>query len=212
MPRTARIVVPGAAHHITQRGHNRGVVFHDDADRSEYLILLKRHATESGCRIAGYCLMTNHIHLAAIPKDEDGLAAMMGMLNTCYTRHFNDRHGRSGAVWQGRFYSCPMDQQHAVNALCYVELNPLRAGMVESPAAYPWSSARAHLGCLRNDPVLDLSRWREHWTAQAWQETLCAFIERMDAAEEIRRHTRTGRALGDAKFLKRVATLTDASK
>ncbi|MBI2422254.1 MAG: transposase [Candidatus Hydrogenedentes bacterium] len=212
MPRTARIVVPGAAHHITQRGHNRADVFQDDVDRREYLILLKKHASDSGCRIAAYCLMTNHIHLVAIPKEEDCLAAMMSKLNTCYSRHFNDRHDRSGAVWQGRFYSCPMDQQHAINALCYVELNPLRAGMVNAPAAFPWSSARAHLGYIKNDPVLELRRWREHWTVNAWNETLCAFMDRMGAADEIRRHTRTGKALGDAEFLKRVAALTDAPK
>ncbi|MBI2422151.1 MAG: transposase [Candidatus Hydrogenedentes bacterium] len=148
MPRSARIVVPGAAHHVTQRGHNRCAVFHNDIDRRSYLSLLQEHAAAADCRIAGYCLMTNHVHLVVVPQRAEGLSAMMRGINTKYGSGFNRRSRRVGAIWQGRFYSCPMDYPHAINALCYVELNPVRAGMAESTEFYEWSSAGHTWDCV----------------------------------------------------------------
>ena len=144
--RVARIVVPGASHHVTQRGNNKQDVFFVDDDREVYLELLHQQAQRFGFWLEGYCLMTNHIHVVGVPMREDSLAKAVGRTHFLYSQYVNRMHGRSGHLWQNRFYSCPLDEFQALNALCYVELNPVRAGMVKKAWDYPWSSAAAHCG------------------------------------------------------------------
>ncbi|HPD16451.1 MAG TPA: transposase [Planctomycetota bacterium] len=204
MPRIARIVIPGLAHHVTQRGNNRQDVFFTDDDRAAYLALLARHAREFGLRVLGYCLMTNHVHLVAVPEAEDSLARAVGRTDFVYAQAVNRLHGRCGHLWQNRFHSCPLDEAHLAAAVRYAERNPVRARMVRLAWRYPWSSAAAHVG-EAGDPsgLLDLAAWRERWSAAEWRELL-----RSDPAEEellgLRFRTRRGRPLGSDAFLGRL--------
>lgn len=144
MPRQARLVIPHLAHHLIQRGNRRQDVFFDDEDYRTYLALLRDRLAESGTRLVAYCLMTNHVHLLVIPSHEAGLRPI-GEAHRRYTRYMNMKKDWRGYLWQGRFGSYPMDERYAYEALRYVELNPVRAGMCAHPAEYRWSSARQRL-------------------------------------------------------------------
>jgi len=200
-------VLPGVAHHVTQRGNNRQDVFFVDDDRRVYLSYLKDSATRYGLAISAFCLMSNHIHLIAIPETEDALAKAVGRTHLLYAQYVNQLHGRLGHLWQSRFYSCPLDAAHAHNAAAYVELNPVRAGMAAHPWDYPWSSAGAHCGD-GDDPfgILALHDWRGCMPAKEWKATLKAIDGSDDAVERLRSYTRTGRPLGDDTFLSKVET------
>jgi putative transposase len=145
MPRTARLVVPGIALHVTQRGHNRAPCFFKSADYALYLWLLARLAGEHACAVHAYCLMTNHVHLLLTPQAADGCAKLMKRLAQCYTQHVNKALSRSGSVWEGRFHSCLVpNERYALACYRYVELNPVSAGMVRHARDYRWSSYRAN--------------------------------------------------------------------
>jgi putative transposase len=146
MPRVARIVIPGLPDHITQRGNNRQDVFFVDDDRRTYLALLKEQSERFGLAVVGYCLMGNHVHLIATPSAEGSLARAVGRTHFLYTQYVNRLHGRSGHLWQNRFYSCPLDGPHLWSAMCYVERNPVRAKLGRVAWSYAWSSAAAHTG------------------------------------------------------------------
>jgi putative transposase len=202
MPRRPRVIVPGVAHHVTQRGNNRQTVFHSSADRRFYLELLGRHATHYGARILGYCLMPNHIHLIAVPERDDSLARALGCTHSEYALALNQAQGRSGHVWQNRFFSCLLDTSHLLLALRYVELNPVRAGLTPEPWGWPWSSARAHALELAQDPVLDC-RWEEYfgrWDFGEWREILSAGMSGGEC-DSLRRATHTGEPLGSREFV-----------
>jgi putative transposase len=145
MSRMARVVLPGCWHHVTQRGNLRQAVFFEASDRQFYLELLRQNCLRFRVAIAGYCLMGNHVHLLAIPSRENGLAHALGRTHNDYARWLNLRRFHSGHLWQNRYYSCPLDEAHGWEALRYVELNPVRAGLVTCAADWPWSSARAHV-------------------------------------------------------------------
>jgi len=151
MPRIARIVIPGCPHHITQRGNNRQDVFFVDDDRQRYLAILAAQAERFGLTVQGYCLMTNHVHLIATPREPESLAKAVGRTHWLYTQYVNRLHGRSGHLWQNRFYSCALDEPHFYAAMIYVERNPVRARLVRRAWRYPWSSAAAH--CDGRDPT-----------------------------------------------------------
>lgn len=203
MPRTARIVIPGAAHHITQRGNDRQSVFFDDEDHRKYLELLRLFGEEFSLRVIAYCLMKNHIHVVGVPGFESSLSDAIGRTHQQYTAYFQDKYSRSGHLWQSRFFSCPMDEAHTLNALAYVELNPVRACITAEPWLYPWSSAQAHAG-LRGDRLLDLTRWFRQFTAQEWVEALGGKREDSDLVRDIRRHTQRGKPWGsDLGFLEK---------
>jgi len=153
MPRMARIVVPDCPHHVTQRGNRREAVFQTDADRQRLLGLLKGYAADRGLTVQAYCLMPNHVHLVATPKTAEALAAVLKPVFLRYAQHVNWTHGLAGRLWQGRFFSCPLDEKHFWSAVHYVETNPVRAGLVETAQAYGWSSAASHCG-LRQDVLL----------------------------------------------------------
>ncbi len=145
MARMARIVAPGMAHHPTQRGSRRMETFLCDDDYGMYLALMKTWCARHQVRIQAYCLMPNHVHLIAVPETPDGLSRAIGEAHRRYTRHINFREGWRGYLWQGRFASFVMDEDHLLAALRYVELNPVRAGLVDKLGDWPWSSAHAHL-------------------------------------------------------------------
>jgi putative transposase len=132
VPRTARVVVAAAPRHVTQRGNNRQQTFFSDAQRRRYLTLLGQYSRLHELRILGYCLMPNHVHLIAAPGREDALAKAVGRADNAYSRYLNKLRGRSGHLWQNRFYSMPMERDHVVRALRYVDMNPVRARLIGS--------------------------------------------------------------------------------
>jgi len=204
VPRRPRVIIPGIAHHITQRGNNRQQVFYSDCDRRLYLDLLSRHAPQYGARIVSYCLMTNHVHVVAIPEREHSLARTFGRTHAEYAAALNHAERRSGHLWQNRFFSCPLDAAHLENAVRYVELNPMRAGLVAVPWAWPWSSARAHCSKGASDIVLDwLSGAPDDWDYASWQERLLSGLSDSDL-DQVRRATQTGEPLGSREFLKQL--------
>ena len=201
MVRQARIVLPGVPHHVTQRGNNSQDVFFVDDDRRVYLAYLRESAERCGASVSAYCLMSNHVHLIVTPETERALASTLGRTHLLYAQYIHRLHGRSGHFWQSRFYSCPMDQAYAHNAAAYVELNPVRAGIVRVPWTYPWSSAPAHCGRSRDaSGMLDLGRWFEEMSAEKWKATLKAVRKSDEATAQLRRHTRTGRPLAATPF------------
>lgn len=207
MGRAGRIVVPGVPHHVTQRGNNRQDVFFVDADRRVYLDLLRRHGERCGLRVSGYCLMTNHLHLVAIPEREDSLARALGRAHLAYTQYINGLHGRVGHLWQNRFYSCPLDDAHALQALAYVDLNPVRAGMAGEAWAYPWSSGAWHCGRARAEAWLDEADWRERAAGMDWAAVLRAAAGDQALHARLRAHTHAGRPLGSDSFLSKLEAL-----
>lgn len=148
MPRRARIVLSHCPHHIIQRGHNRQVVFTGDSDFLYYLNTLSEWKTKLGCKVYSYCLMTNHVHLIIDPGDnEKNLGLLMKRVAGRQTRYINKLEKRSGSLWEGRYKSSPINANEYLLACCrYIELNPLRAGIVEDPAQYRWSSCPAKTG------------------------------------------------------------------
>jgi putative transposase len=173
VPRRPRVIIPGVPHHITQRGNNRQQVFYCDHDRTLYLDLLTRHARQYGTRILSYCLMTNHVHVVAVPQRDHSLARTCGRAHAEYAAALNHAERRSGHLWQNRFFSCPLDGAHLESAMRYVELNPVRAGLIAVPWAWPWSSARAHCSKEAGDALLDCCGGRPgDWDYAGWQTSL----------------------------------------
>lgn len=208
MVRAARIVVPGAAHHVTQRGNDRQTIFFDDTDRLRYLLYLRESFLLYGVRLTAYCLMTNHVHLVAVPETERALASAVGRTHLLYAQYKLQQQRRSGHFWQGRFYSCPLDELHSYNVAAYVELNPVRAGMAATPWAYLWSSAPAHYRKGADvSELLDLPAWFAAMPVATWRETLQVIQEAKALVDIIRMHTRLGRPLGNAAFLQKLETL-----
>lgn len=199
MARFARVIALNTPHHITQRGNARRFVLEAPEDRVVYLRLLRISCQQHDLALTGYCLMSNHVHLVAIPRRPDSLPLALKNAHGRYASYFNTRYTSSGHVWQGRYYSCPLDASHFWAALRYVETNPVRAGLVAAAQDYPWSSAPVHCGRRTNDGLLDLSLWRDAWTCTGWREHLLS-----DGAEqdlELRRNTHTGRPLGPPDFV-----------
>jgi len=197
MARLARVVASGVAHHVTQRGNRRQQVFFNDADYSAYRALLAEGCRAAGVGVWAYCLMPNHVHLILVPSDERGLRAALAEAHRRYSRRINFREGWRGYLWQGRFASVPMDGGHTLAAARYVELNPVRAGLVRAAADWPWSSAQAHLagrddGLVQVGPLLG--------QAPDWPAFLAAGIGD-DEREALRAGERTGRPLGSDAFV-----------
>ena len=154
MARRLRLIYPGVAVHIIQRGVNRVPCFRADTDYLVYLSHLRQYAAEHGCAVHAYCLMTNHVHILVTPAREGSCTAMMRDLGRRYVPYFNARHERTGTLWEGRFRSCLVQSAHYVLACYrYIELNPVRADVVNHPAGYFWSSYAVNSGA-RGDPFV----------------------------------------------------------
>lgn len=200
MARLARIVAVNIPHHVTQRGNARQFILASDDERKVYLDLLRKYALLHELQLLGYCLMSNHVHLVVIPCRSDGLAMALKHAHGRYATYWNATHKSTGHVWQGRFYSCPVDEHHLWVAIRYAELNPVRAGMVENPESWRWSSAAAHCHAGEVDGFLEMELWRKRWSAETWREYLNAGEWETEIAD-IRQCTHTGRPLGAAQFL-----------
>ena len=173
MPRVARIVIAGVAHYITQRGNSRQAVFVVEDDRQVYLDLLYAQWRRYGFTVTGYCRMTNHVHIVGTPQPQDALAKAIGRTHFLYTQYSNKMHERSGHLWQNRFYSCPMDDAHALQALCYVELNPVRAGVAKTGTKTGTGNARNERCLYPLSPPLEPDKPEKMGTAPS----RCARLE-----------------------------------
>jgi len=155
MARLPRLTVAGLPHHVIQRGNNRQQVFRDAADCERYLRHLAELAPALGVSVHAYVLMPNHVHLLLTPVETDGVSRLMQALGRRYVREFNLRHGRTGTLWEGRFRASVIESDRYLFACSrYIEMNPVRAGLVGDPAQYRWSSHSHHVG-LRQDPMID---------------------------------------------------------
>jgi len=147
MARLPRLTVPGYPHHIIQRGNNRQAIFAGSADYEVLLSMLEEHAAKSEVAIHAYVLMSNHFHLLATPETAEGIPAMMQSVGRRYVRYFNQQQGRTGTLWEGRYKSTLIQaERYLLACMVYIDLNPVRAGLVRDPADYPWSSHGHYVG------------------------------------------------------------------
>lgn len=205
MTRIARVVVPGIAHHVTQRGNRRLPTFFSDEDYVAYRDLIALRCREAHVRVLAWCLMPNHVHLVLVPSEEDGLRQALGDAHRTYAGLINQRHGWRGHLWQARFNSCPMDDAHLIAAVRYVELNPVRARLAPTPEAWPWSSARAHVTGQPDGVVSPLPPPLD--AIPSWSAFLAEGLSD-EAAMRLRDHLQTGRPLGSDAFVADVEALT----
>ena len=204
MPRLARVLAIDTPYHVTQRGNARRAVFETDNDRLVYMSLLQEFARLYRLDILGYCLMRNDVHLIALPRRLDSLPRVLRCAHGRYASYLNARRAASGHVWQGRYYSCPMDENHLWTALRYIERNPVRAQMADQAESYLWSSARVHCNEGYADGLVDLEMWRNRWSAEEWCEFLACAGQAQEEAEHIRQFTHNGRPLGSLDFVRQL--------
>lgn len=201
MPRESRVVAIGLPHHITQRGNARQDVFTTDALRRAYLQLLSEHAAANRLRLLAYCLMTNHVHIVAVPEADSSMANTFRHAHGRFSQYWNTDRNRTGHLWQNRYYSCPVEELAVCRVMAYVENNPLRAGMVERAEDFEWSSAGAHLGRIGAGTMLDMEWWQRRWTAEDWRGVLLERSALEGELRAIRQATYTGRPLGSKQFI-----------
>ena len=196
MARIARVIAPGYPHHITQRGNRRQKTFFCDEDYLAYIDLMAHWCRKYAVEIWSWCLMPNHVHLIAVPQTEEGLARAIGEAHRRYTRRINFRENWRGHLWQERFASFPLDENHLLAAARYIEMNPVAVKLAGHPGEYRWSSARAHLdgrndGLVQVAPLLGMvTDWKNFLTLSPEEEV-----------DTIHRHERTGRPLGGHGFI-----------
>ena len=204
MSRIPRLVAVEYPHHITQRGNYQQKVFEEEEDYLCYLEWLYDYSRKYSLKIWAYCLMTNHVHFVAVPMELNSLAKTFNTLNMRYAQYFNKKKKLRGHLWQGRFYSCILDEKHVYASVRYVENNPVRAGIVEVPHDYKWSSAKSHI-YKRQDPVLSndcfLDREIIDWSAYLTK------INDEDLIVRIRKSTKDGRPCGDEGFVTKMEGL-----
>lgn len=201
MPREPRVVAVGAPHHITQRGNARQDIFITDAMRRAYLRLLELHAAANRLRILAYCLMTNHVHIVAIPDTGTSMANTLRHAHGRFSQYWNTERNRIGHLWQNRYYSCPMEERVVGRVIAYVENNPVRAGLVERAEDFEWSSARAHTAGADLGEMLDAEWWQLRWSASEWRAILADRAESDDLLRTIREATYSGRPFGSKQFV-----------
>ena len=198
MARIARVVIPGCPHHIIQRGNRRQNVFFSDTDKALYVTLLKRLVDKQVLSIWAYCLMSNHVHLIAVPARKDSFARGLAEAHRKYTSLINIREDWKGYLWQGRFISYPLDEAHCYAAVRYIERNPVRAGLVARAEEYPWSSAHAHVqasadALLSTCPLeSSIPDWARYLGQEDMEQNIKEFAE----------HETTGRPLGSDEFVR----------
>ncbi len=215
MPRQPRIVLSNCPHHIIQRGHNRQVIFADDVDYAYYLENLREWKNKLGCKVYAYCLMTNHVHLVVDPGDRvENLGLLMKRVAGRQTRYINKIEKRSGSLWEGRYKSSPIEANEYLIACCrYVELNPVRAGLVKDPAQYRWSSCSAKSG-IEEQPWVDLDPFYLSFgnSAQKRAEKYMQWLGEAVSDDElnlIRGATQRGQLISGKKFAEEVSRKID---
>jgi len=204
MSRSARIVIPDYPYHITQRGNYRQNVFIDDGDRIKYLSWIDEYSKRYQLSILAFCLMNNHVHFITIPGKEDSLSKVFSIVHMRHSQYLNKRMGKSGHLWQGRFYSCVLDENYLIASLRYVENNPVRAGILKEAWKWKWSSAAYSAGIA--DGLIEL-RGIEDFTGMFfdnWRQFLLS-EESEEDIKIIRKYTVLGRPLGTDDFIAKMS-------
>jgi len=212
MPRRPRLLLPGVPIHIIQRGVDRSACFFTDADRRFYLEALTEYATLSQCAIHAYVLMANHVHLLLTATSEAGPPVLMKRLGQRYVRTVNRNYGRTGTMWEGRFRSCvAQDEGYVLACYRYIELNPVRARMVDHPRDYPWSSHRVNAEGVASPLITAhpqfLALGDDPATRRAAYAALVADLLDTDMIDAIRAATNGNHALGDQRFRSQIEAM-----
>ncbi len=202
MARIRRIVVPNTPHHITQRGVRSMNIFFKDEDYEYYKELLFTQCKLHDLKILSYCLMTNHVHLIVIPKNRESLSKAIGETHRLYTRKINFEQKVRGHLFQERFYSTPLDEEHFLYALRYVEQNPAKAYMVEHPWDYKYSSARYRVKLISKDMLL--SSYDVIDNILNYKE----FLQKETQTKLLKEKTRTGKPCGNENFYDKIQSIT----
>ena len=215
MSRRARLSLPGIPWHVIQRGHNRSACFFAEADYLFYLHYLQEFSSNFGCAVHAYVLMSNHVHLLLTPERADSVALLMKNLGQRYVQHVNRSHRRTGTLWEGRFRSC-LTQTETYLLTChrYIELNPVRAGMVVHPQDYRWSSYRCNALGEANTLITPHDEYRRLGRTPAERQSAYRGLFRGHISEahlkEIRDATHGNFVLGGKAFQARVAAKLNA--
>ncbi len=206
MARQPRLTVPGYPHHVIQRGNDRQLIVRDDADRERLLHLLHEHAVQFKVAVHAYVLMDNHFHVLLTPETAEGIPQMMQGVGRSYVRYFNRKYERSGTLWEGRYRSSLIEtDRYLLACMVYIDLNPVRAGLVSDPADYPWSSHRHCIG-QRIDKMVSAHAllWDLGNTPfareAAYGELVLSGLKLADL-QDLTRAVRTGWALGSPRFI-----------
>lgn len=210
MPRRARIILPNIPQHIIQRGNNRSVCFYTNEDYCKYLEWLKEYSDKTACQIHAYVLMTNHIHILASSEKSDAIGSMMKALGQRYVQYINRTYKRSGTLWEGRYKSCPIQAEtYLLSCQRYIELNPVRANIVEHPAEYRWSSYRIN---AQDEPtelikphMIYEQLGRDHQERISAYRELFRYQLEPKLVGEIRQATNGNYVLGDTRFAQQIA-------
>lgn len=214
MARHPRFVIPGQPQHIIQRGNNRSVIFVADEDYQFYLDKLKQACDKYQCDIHAYVLMTNHVHLLMTPHMENGIGKVMQSLGRYYVQYFNYQYQRTGTLWEGRYKATLLDsEQYLLICSRYIELNPVRAGMVKLPEEYLWSSYRANALGEANKLLVPHSVYQGlgRDDAERYNRYRALFKHHINenALSEIREATNKSWVLGNDSFRAQIETLTN---
>ncbi len=204
MPRIARVVSVGLPHHITQRGNYQQDVFFEPDDRRQYLSWIREYSLKYSLSILAYCLMQNHVHFIATPNEIDSLAKTFNAVHMRYSQYFNKKLKQRGHLWQGRFYSCVLDEPHLLLAARYIERNPVRAGLVKKPWQWPWSSAISHANGKENG-LIELGDLLGiiGMSCPSWAKYIDS-PEEKNFLQRVRKHTLAGYPLGSMAFIEKL--------
>ncbi len=209
MPRKQRFFVPGVPVHIVQRGRSREPVFYENSDYKAYLFWLKEAAARYHCAVHAYVLMTNHVHILATPDNTDGVTRAMQYVGRYYVPYINNKYGASGSLWEGRYKaSLVSDDQYLLVSMRYIELNPVRAGMVQTPDAYHWSSYQANAQGAIDELLTPHPLYLQLATSSGarlttYKSLFDAHIQQ-NQLNDIRQAWQTGTPLGDDRFREKV--------
>ena len=200
----ARLIIPDVAVHVVQRAHDGAPCFLASADRDAYLEALRTYAVQFDCAVHAYCLMTNHVHVLLTPSSSIGCSQLMKHLAQRYSKRMKARTGRTGTLWEGRFFSAVVPTESYVLACYrYIELNPVRAGLAAHPAEYRWSSYQANVAARVDDflvpHVAYLALATDATRRATAYETLCSSSLDKATTDEIRKATRSGYSIGTAR-------------
>jgi len=209
MPRKPRFFLPGVAVHAVQRGHSREPVFYEDQDYRAYLNWLKEAAERYGCAVHAYVLMTNHVHILATPKDQQGISRLMQYVGRRYVPYINYHYGTSGTIWEGRYKaSLVHEADYLLACMRYIELNPVRASLVHHPREYRWSSYRANAEGKDDDLLTPHERYlalgrTANQRRETYRELFKAHVEEAEV-KKINAAWQTGTPLGNPYFKEKV--------
>ena len=216
MARLPRYTVPGQPQHIIQRGNNKQVIFADDDDYQFFRDALSEAAVKHDLAIHAHVWMTNHIHLLATPGAQDSISKVFQSVGRRYVQHFNFKYKRSGTLWEGRYRATVIDsERYLLTVMRYIELNPVRAGMVKRPRDYPWSSHVFNAGWEAEGQISWLTPQREYLrlgrTSEerqlAYRQLFKATLPK-DDLKAIRDSTHRGWALGGERFIRKIEELS----